>query len=78
LEIVEKRKTGEILAAKVVSNYRDLPAKIYKFTNKSLWFVYVLTGESRENAAAHYVVLGEQADSQIARQNLCSIPSFCG
>jgi hypothetical protein len=54
IPLVEKKKTGEILAAKVVLLYSSV--------------LKLNAGKSSEEPASHHVVLGEQADSQVERQ----------
>jgi hypothetical protein len=51
-DVVEKKKTGEILAAKVVW----------------LLILKLITGKSSEESETHHALLGEQVDTQVERQ----------
>lgn len=69
--LVEKKKTGEYLAAKVVSLFNPH----CNFLTLGLNHEFNL-GKSSQNAKTHHALLGIKTDPQDARENLCAFPSL--
>ncbi len=61
MSVVEKKKTGEYYAAKVVSG------AVYQFS----------LGESSQDAETYHALLGVQANSQDARKDVRALPALC-
>ena len=84
--LVEKRKSGEYLAAKVVSGHIffhgqiNSGRKISKSAKnqKTRCTDSFVVGKSGENVAAHNAVLGEQTDSQAPWQDVRALPALRG